>query len=673
VNLRARSSGEASGSLCRIMAAGVAAVVSNVGWFAELPDAAVVKVDADETMDAQLEAFLARLIEDAPLRRRVGENARRYVLAEHRIEQSAARYLSFVAEVVRGRARRRFVGGVADELARVRLDPERDARLFAEVASEVAALAPARAFAAAHDDTAALSAHGRDARGDDAHAHSAHGNGAHGGDAHADSFAAPTADEIVAEEADESVGADAVADAEDGAVVDDTAAADGVVVADDTIAGDDEADASVAEDRSDVSEDGEEVGAQSSPVGASSRGRLPKVEGVDYKRAAVEYPQKLDAERHHYLFTKPFYNLANKPPKHLGDGMDAETHRHFCDFANLTAALGLPAGRRLLDVGCGSGWLSEYFARLGYEVTGIDISPELIEIARQRAALVPYDVDHETPMLCRFIVHDAEAGPLPEKFDAVVCYDSLHHFEDERAVMRNVAEMVDYGGLLFILEGDKPEEGSTTEEELVGVMREYETLESPFDPAYLRALVVEHGFRVVGDYVSVNGFFDRETVEGDRVRFVAHEVNYLLCKKVVRGARSAEGFPVSSAPRRLAARLTPEAPLPDAVAPGEELTLPLTVENTGDTLWLTGPAQRRGAVMLGVRLLDERGRVVAERHGEPPIPRPLAPGEHAQVALTFRAPDAPGAYTLKLDLVAQHVSWFEQRGSEPLELPFAVE
>ncbi|PYT03069.1 MAG: hypothetical protein DMF65_05010, partial [Acidobacteria bacterium] len=154
---------------------------------------------------------------------------------------------------------------------------------------------------------------------------------------------------------------------------------------------------------------------------------------------------KLDPERHHYLFTKPFYNLANKPPKHAGEGMDAETFRHFCDFANVSVALALPAGRSILDVGCGSGWLSEFFARLGYEVTGIDISPDLIDIARERVTRVPYGADHETPLRCRFLVHDIESAPLTEEFDAVVCYDSLHPFEDERAVVRNLAAMTAKG------------------------------------------------------------------------------------------------------------------------------------------------------------------------------------------------------------------------------------
>src|ERR1041385_9498650 len=133
----------------------------------------------------------------------------------------------------------------------------------------------------------------------------------------------------------------------------------------------------------------------------------------------------------------------------------------------------LPAASRILDVGCGSGWLSEYFARLGYEVRGIDISPDLVEMSRERVARVPYGVDHETSLRCTFQVHDIERAPLAEKFDAIICYDALHHFEDERAVVTHLAAMLPVGGQLFILEGERPPAGSQREEELRAVMREF--------------------------------------------------------------------------------------------------------------------------------------------------------------------------------------------------------
>lgn len=579
LNLRERTAGETSGSLCRIMAAGVAAVVSDVGWFGELPADSVVKIDPGPHADELLRAYLERLIEDARLRERVGANARRHVLAEHDIRRSAEGYLALVEEVIAAKPRRRFVGGVSEELAALGVAPERDAEFMHAVAAEVATLAPARIFAPNVDGNS---------------------NG-----------------------------------------------------------------------------DGSARHVQSQPAAeanaANGDGRLKKIEGVDYKRAAVEYPRKLDPERHHYLYTKPFYNLANKPPKHAGDGMDAETFRHFCDFANVAVALALPAGSRILDVGCGSGWLSEFFARLGYDVTGIDISPDLVEIARARVESVAYGADHETPLRCRFLVHDAEGSPLADEFDAVVCYDSLHHFVDERAVVSNLSAMTRYGGALFILEGDRPEEGSETEEELLEVMRHFETLESPFSRDYLRTLLDEHGLAVVGDYVSVNGLFERDSLEGERLRVEPPEVNYLLCKKVVReeGVR-ASGVHDSRNPSQPRALMSFAETWPDEVKPGDLMKAPLQVENAGDTLWLTGAAERAGSCMLGARVSDERGTVVWERHGTPPLPRPLAPDERVVLNFEMTAPRTPGLYTLKLDLVAQHVCWFEERGSTPLVVKFRV-
>ena len=403
----------------------------------------------------------------------------------------------------------------------------------------------------------------------------------------------------------------------------------------------------------------------------SEPGRSPKLEGIDYKQAAIDYPSKLSAERLHHLRTKPFYNLANKLAKFRGDGMDVETQRHFCDFANMAVALDLPAGARILDAGCGSGWLSEYFARLGYDVTGIDITPDLIEISRDRIRALPPNIDHETPIRCRFLLHDLELGALAEKFDAIVCYDAMHHLEDARSAIRNLAAMLPVGGVLFILEGNRPAPDSAGQAELIEVMRKFGTLESPFDRAYLGQLLDEAGFAVAGDYVSVNGLFDREAVdEKGRLRVDVPPINYLLCKKVCEDG-PASNVPDSRRPGVLRAEISAQSSA-ISVGLGETFAVELSLRNAGDTLWLGGPLLRRGGVMLGVKIFDETGTLCDEFHGEPPLPRALGPNESCTVTIEHAAPREAGRYQVKIDLVDQHICWFEERGSKPLTLPLAV-
>lgn len=565
LNLRERTVGETSASLCRLMAAGVCSVVADVGWYAELPNDSVVKVPLDAYTDKLLPAYLERLITDESLRTRIGDNARRFARAEHALDLGAANYLNFLREVIDGRERRQMISNVKDEMALLGVRAG-DEEMMRSAAVEIAALAPP--------------------------------------------VAAPNITKI---------------------------------------------------------------NAGSVSANGNRFGRTPKPEGIDYKQAAREYLGKISEERRHHLRTKPFYNLANKPAKYKTIGMDEDTHRHFCDFANIAKTLALEPGSRILDVGCGSGWLSEYFARLGYILKGIDISPDLIEMSRERVARVPYGADHETPLRCTFEVHDIELSPLEEKFDAVICYDSLHHFENERAVIGNISSMLNIGGALFILEGDRPPAGSESEEELRAVMDEFRTLESPFSHGYLRQLLEENGFAVLGDYVSVNGLFARESIDDDRLplRNLDTNYHYLACKKVVHGAH-ASTVPDSRRPGVLRARYALSSPNPGSVHPAQQLIFEIAIENTGDTLWLAGNEPREGIVMPAVRVIDDENTIISESHGEPALPRSVAPGETIKLRIERRAPLRRGAYTVKFDLVAEHVSWFEAQGSTPLLIRFVV-
>jgi 2-polyprenyl-3-methyl-5-hydroxy-6-metoxy-1,4-benzoquinol methylase len=599
INLRERPVGATSGSLCRLMAAAVPTIVSNVGAFSELPDDAVIKIDHNQFGDALLQAYLSKLIRDPALRNRIGANARAYVLVEHNIETSAAKYAGFIRELIARRARTTFVKTISDEISALGIRPH-DEALLRGVASEIATLAPAAEFGNVRSRFPVAT-----------------GNGGNGQPAIADNGQLPEPN----------------------------------------------ADVEIKSTEESLPREIDEA-----------TGRMPRVEGIDYKQGARDYAKALDPELNYYLRTKPFANL-HKPIKFSGDGMDPETARHFYDFANMCVALALRADAKILDVGCGPGWVTEYFARLGYEMTGIDISEGLIQVARERAEGLAYQVDQETPLRCRFISHDIEAAPLSEKFDAIICYDALHHFADEKSVFRNLAAMLEIGGVLFIVEGHKPPSGSPTEIELRGFMEKYNTLESPFSSDYLRALIDWSGFTIVSDYVSVNGLFERKILTNDEgdlslpLRSLDTDYHYFTCMKVTDHGPGSS-VPDSRSPGTLRARILARTSPPKTLAAGKAFKLPVTFINTGDTLWLTGQSVRNGLVMPGVKITDETGTMAGENHG-PLLPRAVAPGRSLTLDLVINAPARPGTYSVKVDLVDQNVCWFEQKGSEPLV--FAIE
>jgi glycosyltransferase involved in cell wall biosynthesis len=101
VNLRYPTMGETSASVLRLLGEGVPTVVSDVGWYAELPDDCVVKIGVGETMRADLRTALTRLLSQPELRAGLGQRGQAYVSAQHAVQQVARQYIDFIRQFVR--------------------------------------------------------------------------------------------------------------------------------------------------------------------------------------------------------------------------------------------------------------------------------------------------------------------------------------------------------------------------------------------------------------------------------------------------------------------------------------------------------------------------------------------------------------------------------------------
>jgi 2-polyprenyl-3-methyl-5-hydroxy-6-metoxy-1,4-benzoquinol methylase len=115
----------------------------------------------------------------------------------------------------------------------------------------------------------------------------------------------------------------------------------------------------------------------------------------------------------------------------------------------LSRWLQVKAGTRVLDVGCGVGRWSRLLAARGAIVSGVDLSPTMIGIARRRAAaagLAPH---------CRFLVQDLAQLELGIQFDLVLGVTVLQHILDPWKLRHAMTRMVSHlatGGRMVLLE-----------------------------------------------------------------------------------------------------------------------------------------------------------------------------------------------------------------------------
>ena len=102
---------------------------------------------------------------------------------------------------------------------------------------------------------------------------------------------------------------------------------------------------------------------------------------------------------------------------------------------------GIEKGVSVLDVACGTGVLFPDYIKRGADVTAVDISPEMVKIAKSKFS----DIN--------IICGDVEEIDFAEKFDSVMIYNAFPHFPDPEGLIKGLAGMLREGGTLTVAHG----------------------------------------------------------------------------------------------------------------------------------------------------------------------------------------------------------------------------
>ncbi len=374
--------------------------------------------------------------------------------------------------------------------------------------------------------------------------------------------------------------------------------------------------------------------------------------------AAETYASKLGNEDHEWLYAKPFDQTPGNP----------QYFRLMFDLLNLLQVMRLPYRARILEIGSGPGWVTEMLLMMGYSVDALEPSADLIKIAQERCATTRAHFHQHGNADVRFHQSTLEEMDFPEQhFDAILYFDVLHHVVDEALCLAKSFRFLREGGCIGVIDPSWHPDFKALENQMIGEMAKYGTLENPFSVDYIDYLLTQAGFVDIERYISVNGMFTQKQSMQRLHEFSERPMSGSNNMTARRPDSEGKAYPsCTNYHFKTDVKLVLLAGGIDPVK--RTALLEVNLENTGETL-LDCHTDRIGHITFALRqgMPGAPGFVESEKRQF--LSQSLPPGKSLKMSLTFILPPDAGLKNWELDMISESAFWFSTREMAACPVP----
>jgi SAM-dependent methyltransferase len=336
----------------------------------------------------------------------------------------------------------------------------------------------------------------------------------------------------------------------------------------------------------------------------------------------------------------------------------------------LLAELDFGKNLSVVDFGCGTGWLSFYLNRLGFNVTGIDVSRTAVDFARENIKKEKF-YNNKNP----FFFHEYDGKKLPLADSSVhyfICFDAFHHIPNQEEILAEMLRVLVPGGRVILSEpGTGHSKNSVTIEEVekFGVLErdinipdiEERSNRAGFKYMFIKPFITERRMNLTPE--QYRPFFEGNINREINKHLMESAINNPFIILIKEGDLTENYF-------HKAEVKTKEETL--YLQPGEKFEINVTVKNIGS---LTIPSQYHingGFCTIGSRLFQEK-RMITDQFGKRPIlTKDLGQGEQKEFNLIFTAPEHEGKYLLEIEPVIENCYWFSQKSNIPAKIKLLI-